>query len=745
MDRVLTGATPNLTTEDAVEIAATRFGVRARTAKDLGSERDRTFRLEADGPVAILKVSNAAEDPDVLDMEAAAALHVTAVDPGLSVALPQHPGDDATQLRARWREHWVRLYDVLPGSSRIAATDLSDAALAHWGETTARLGQALRGFTHPKAVRVMPWDVQHALRARAMLGDVRDPRARATVERVLDAFEERATPRWPLLRAQVAHTDLTVDNALTDDAGLITGIIDFGDMSHTALVTDLASVLDSVCGGREGDELLRAARLVLDGYQRRVPLEDIELEVLGVAWAARAALTIAISSWRVAQGLEDQAWAERYNALALGAIETLETTGWDAVTRALGGEGARAPDPSLQPRRAQAFGPAVDPLFYAEPIEVLRAEGVWITDTAGRTYLDAYNNVPCVGHAHPRVTTAIARQSRRINTHTRYLHPNAIELSERLIATCPPELDTVLLVNSGSEANDLAWRMATAVTGNRGGLCTDFAYHGITEAIAALSPEGWFGAPGPDHVATWAPHEALDAAIETLHARGHAPAAAILDGVVTSDGIHDLDPAHVRGLVQRTRASGGLWIADEVQSGHGRTGSHLWCFERFGIVPDFVTLGKPMGNGHPVAAVITRSEIVAQLVGRTTLFSTFGGNPVSAAAALAVLDVLEDERVLDRVQRTSKALLDALEVIDHPAIAEVRGVGLAVAVELDTEARAKAVRDEMRRLGVLIGTTGRGGNVLKIRPPLALDEPHVPTLTDALARALASIQGGPRS
>ncbi len=736
MDSVLTGARPRLTTADAVEIGATRFGVHARDARDLGSERDRTFLLEPE--IGILKVSNSSEDPDVLDMEAAVALHVTAVDPQLRVAVPRpaRAGDDPSRRRARWGEHWVRFYDILPGSSRITATELSDDALVAWGDTTARLGQALRDFTHPSARRVMAWDVQHALRARAMLDDIRDGRERAAVARVLDEFERRVTPVWPLLRAQVCHTDLTVDNTLTDESGLITGIIDFGDMSHTALITDVASVLESVCGGREGDELFRAARLVLDGYQRRVVLEDIELDVVGVAWAARSAITIAISSWRVAQGLEEQEFAERYNAISLRMLETMESVGWDDVARQLGAAGPRQPDPSLEPRRAAAFGPVIDPLFYAEPIEVLRAEGVWITDTAGRTYLDAYNNVPCVGHAHPRVTAAIARQSRRINTHTRYLHPSAIELAERLAATCPPELDTVMLVNSGSEANDLAWRMATAVTGNRGGLCTAHAYHGITEAIAALSPEGWFGAPGPDHVETWEPRSALAPAIERLRRRGYAPAATILDGVVTSDGIFDLEPAYVQELVRLTREAGGLWIADEVQSGHGRTGDALWSFVRVGVVPDFVTLGKPMGNGHPVAAVITRSEIVSQLVGRTSLFSTFGGNPVSAAAALAVLDVIEDERVLERVQRTGRALRDALLEIDHPEIADVRGVGLVWGVEFATDARARAVRDEMRRLGVLVGTTGPHGNVLKIRPPLALNETHVPRLAGTLRQAL---------
>ena len=386
---------------------------------------------------------------------------------------------------------------MLPGHSRIEAAGLSDAALIGWGETAARLDQALRGFTHPRARRTMLWDVQHALAARAMLSDIRDERERGMVARVLDEFERSVTPLWPRLRAQVAHTDLSVDNTLTDDAGLITGVIDFGDMSHTALITELASVLDSLGVGREGHELFRLARLVLDGFQRRIELEDAELEVVGILWAARSAVTIAISSWRVAQGLEEQAFAERYNAQCARMLETIQEAGWTEVARQLGADVARPDSRSLAARRAAAFGPAMEALFYDVPVEVSRAEGVWITDTEGRRYLDVYNNVPCVGHAHSRVTAAIARQGRRINTHMRYLHPAAIELAERLAALCPPELDTVLLVNSGSEANDLAWRMATTVTGRRGGLCTAYAYHGITEATAALSPESWFDSPPP--------------------------------------------------------------------------------------------------------------------------------------------------------------------------------------------------------------------------------------------------------
>jgi 4-aminobutyrate aminotransferase-like enzyme len=779
MDLVLSALPPQLDADDALAAASSLFGVAAADVVDLGSERDRTFALrdEAGRSVAVLKVSNPSEDPAVLDMEAEGALHATAADPGLRVALPWRtsasgdpgpalPGDELEHLRAQWWQgdvaHWARLYDVLPGRSRIDAAQLDDAAVIAWGETTARLARALRGFTHPRARRTMLWDVQHALAARAMLGDIRDPRERALVARVLDRFEETVKPVWPRLRAQVVHGDLTVDNTLTDDAGLITGVIDFGDMSHTALVTDLASVLDSLGTGRAGDDVFRVARLVLDGYQRHTELEDVELGVLGTLWAARSALTIAISSWRVAQGLEEQAFAERFNAECAQMLETMEDAGWDEVARQLGAV-APAPDAGqLAARRAAVFGPAMEPLFYDVPVEVARAEGVWITDTAGRRYLDAYNNVPSVGHGHPRVTAAIARQSRRINTHMRYLHPAAIELAERLVASCPPGLDTVLLVNSGSEANDLAWRMATAVTGRRGGLCTAFAYHGITEAIAALSPETWFDTPAPAHVETWQPPDTyrgthLDtrgfaAALERLAARGMPPAAAILDGLIMSDGIADLDAAYVQELVELTRAAGALWIADEVQAGHGRTGEAMWAFERFGVVPDFVTLGKPMGNGHPVAAVITRREIVSALAGHTTLFSTFGGNPVSAAAALAVLDVIDDERVLDRVRDSGAALREALVRLAarHAAIGDVRGVGLACGVEIVSDrqsrepdgARARALRDRLRHHGVLIGTSGPDGNVLKLRPPLAFTRAHVPVVTASLDAALRETAPG---
>jgi 4-aminobutyrate aminotransferase-like enzyme/Ser/Thr protein kinase RdoA (MazF antagonist) len=762
-DAVLAAAPPDFDEPAIIAIAKQTFGVQAAAARDLGSERDQTFLLldGAEAPLAVMKLSNAAEDPATLDMEALAVVHAARVDPGLPLAMPWTAPDPTgtPAFRATFEHadgaHHVRMYDVLPGRHRIDPRGLSDAALIGWGETAARLGRALRGFFHPAAQRTMLWDVQHASRTRDMVHAIRDRERRALVERVLDRYDAVVAPAWPSLRAQVVHGDLTSDNALTDDSGKITGIVDFGDMSHSALIVDLASALDSLLNDRGPDELFRAARLVIDGHQRITPLEPLELRLLGEVLATRAAVTIAISSWRSDRGLEDAAFAERYNGSVARTIAILLDTGWDEVARRFGAEVPAATTATgherLIERRAAVMGPALEPLTYGQPLHMVSAQGVWMTDIDGRRYLDAYNNVPCVGHAHPRVTEAIARQARRLNTNLRYLHEGAIELSERLIATVPDGLETVFYVNSGSEANDLAWRLATTFTGRRGALCTQHAYHGISEATAALSPETWPGGRQPEHVETWGVPDrlqgehlepgAFDDAVERLRERGVGLAATILDGVLTSDGFAPADAALVQAWVRGTRAAGGLWIADEVQGGHGRTGEAMWSFERFGIVPDIVTLGKPMGNGHPVGAVITRRDIAQAFADETVFFSTFGGNPVSAAASLAVLDVLRDECVLDRVTVAGAALRDAIRDLAprYPILLDVRGVGLAIGVEFVDETTTDEVKEGLRERGVLVGTCGRRGNVLKVRPPLAFTTAEVPVFTEALEATLASV------
>jgi 4-aminobutyrate aminotransferase-like enzyme/Ser/Thr protein kinase RdoA (MazF antagonist) len=754
MDRVLAAPRPAFDPDAVVDIARQTFDVTAARARDLGSERDQTFMLldASDAPLAVMKVSNAAEDPAILDMEALGVLHAVGVDPTLPLAIPRpvpgaapdssDPADRRAMLRAPDGEHHVRMYSILPGRQRIDALELSDAALVGWGETTARLARALRGFFHPAAQRTMLWDIQHAARSREFVGAIRDPSHRALVERALDRFETVVVPIWPSFRAQVVHGDMTTDNALTDEDGLISGIVDFGDMSYTALVADVASLLGSLLDGRTDAELFRAARLILDGYQRVTPLEPLELRYLGELLAARSAVTIAIPAWRSERGLEEATFAERYTDPSARTIETLLGIGWAEVARRFGADVVGGGGAGLAARRDAVLGPAIEPLSYDDPLHIVAAEGVWMTADDGRRYLDAYNNVPCVGHGHPRIAEAIARQGRRLNTNMRYLHETAIALAERLVATMPAGsgLDTVMFVNSGSEANDVAWRLATTFTGNAGALCTAFAYHGVTEASAALSPESWQAGRRPDWVETWefADAAGVTGAVELLRNRGVAPAAVILDGMLTSDGYPTVDAGTVAGWHAAARDAGAMWIADEVQGGHGRTGV-MWSFERLGITPDLVTLGKPMGNGHPVGAVVTRREIAARFGDETVFFSTFGGNPVSAAAALAVLDVLDDERVLERAAEAGEALREGIRAVagNDPRIVDVRGAGLAIGVEMRNGSTASAVKEGLRQRGVLIGTCGRGGNVLKVRPPLAFTTAHVPVFTEALAETLA--------
>jgi 4-aminobutyrate aminotransferase-like enzyme len=361
-----------------------------------------------------------------------------------------------------------------------------------------------------------------------------------------------------------------------------------------------------------------------------------------------------------------------------------------------------------------------------------------------------------VGHCHPRVTEAVVRQTRAVNTHARYLYEPLVELAECLVASMPPDagLDTVTLVNSGSEANDLAWRIATATTGNTGGIVTSYAYHGVSSAIADLSPEEWSEGFRPPHVETIAPPglgsqvgPELSRATGRLAERGAGLAAVYIDAGFTSDGVLTPSATDVAEIVRRTHEAGGLFVADEVQAGHGRTGQHLWAFVRYGITPDVVTLGKPMGNGYPVAAVITRKELMDRFAVTTEFFSTFGGNPVAAQAALAVLEVIDDERLVERAANVGTRLVAALQDLRgrHPAVADIRGQGLLIGVELATTTDQRApdaglaerVVDGLRDRGILIGRTGAGHNVLKIRPPLVFAEEHAGILVDGLAAVLA--------
>lgn len=414
-------------------------------------------------------------------------------------------------------------------------------------------------------------------------------------------------------------------------------------------------------------------------------------------------------------------------------------------------------------RRDRLLGPAYR-LFYQTPVHFVRGEGVWLFDPDGQAYLDVYNNVACVGHCHPHVVAALARQAGMLNTHTRYLTDGVLEYAERLLATFPGALDHVMFTCTGSEANDLAYRTARVFTGGAGFIVTRLAYHGVTSVMSEMSPSLGSGITVPGNVrlveAPDAYHQGAEnvaarfaagvqAAIDDLLAHGIRPAALLVDTIFSSDGVF-ADPAgFLAPAVDAIRAAGGLFIADEVQPGFGRTGAGMWGFQRHGLVPDIVTMGKPMGNGHPVAAMVARSEILRRFGERTRYFNTFGGNPVSAAVGMAVLDVIEGEGLVGQARDVGAYLAAGIRGLaaKHALIGDVRGAGLFVGVELVTDraTRAPATAETARLVNgmrdrfVLISASGPHANVLKIRPPLVFSRANADLFVATMDEVLEAI------
>ncbi len=713
----------------------------------LHGERDRNFRLDAGAVRHLLKVHNPADAEAVLDMQCSALRHLHSVAPELPVpgVVPTRTGEPWVQLVGRDGRHsfaWV--FTWLEG--RHPEPDELDAVhLREWGRTSARLGRALRGFVHPAATQPIAWDVRRLPQLRPWLGAVAAERGPA-IEAVLDRFEQRVVPVLPRLRAQVVHNDLAPTNVLVDDRLTVTGITDFGDMTHTALVCDLAVAAADVLSGRADG--LEGASEVVAGYHGVTALEPDELALVADLMAARYAATVLITAWRT----REQGWAPEIDDEAYRQLETMLDAGLDSLASRFGTPPLRAGRSTamLREARGRAFGD--QELSYHRPLHLVRGDGVMLEAADGQRYLDAYNNVPVLGHSHPSVVAAVAAQLETLNTNSRYLQDVPVELAERLLATLPERFDRVLLVNSGSEANDLAWRIARHATGAAGGIATQWAYHGITEATFAFSPESWRGADPPAHIRVVPPPPAAPTAVveavRSLSASGHGLAAMFLDGVFTSDGV--LGPAHewTRAAVAAVHEAGGLYVADEVQAGHGRTGQHLWSFVAGDVLADLVTVGKPMGNGYPVAAVVGPADLVDPFVRGADYFSTFGGSTAACAAALAVLRTIDEARLVAGAAAVGAHLLEALREVatDHTDVAAVRGWGLTLAVDIVDPAtgwpsadRAGRVVEGMRAHGVLIGRTGRDGATVKIRPPLVFADEHVDLLIAALRATLVGL------
>lgn len=425
--------------------------------------------------------------------------------------------------------------------------------------------------------------------------------------------------------------------------------------------------------------------------------------------------------------------------------------------------GLSAQERRLIERRERVLGAAYR-LFYERPVHFVRGEGIWLYDAQGERYLDAYNNVVSIGHCHPKVVEAIGRQTAILNTHTRYLSEAILDYAEQLVSTFPDPLSQVMFTCTGSEANDLAVRIARHVTGGTGIIVTGLAYHGLTSTVAEFSPSlGEHVALGA-HVRTVRAPDAyraspaeistrfgadVQAAIADLKRHGIKPALLIVDSIFSSDGVFAEPAGFLKPAVDAIRQAGGLFVADEVQPGFGRTGEALWGFMRHGVQPDIVTVGKPMGNGYPIAGAIASPAVLDDFGRKARYFNTFGGNPVAIAAASAVLDAVQGERLQQNALEVGDYLRASIKALqaDHPTIGDVRGAGLFIGVEMveDAATRAPSARlatrlvNGLRERRVLISSAGPNANVLKIRPPLIFSKENADTLIAALADTLQSL------
>lgn len=411
--------------------------------------------------------------------------------------------------------------------------------------------------------------------------------------------------------------------------------------------------------------------------------------------------------------------------------------------------------------RERLLGPGYR-LFYQDPVEIVRAAGTLLYDADGNDYLDVYNNVASVGHCHPYVVEAIHRQLATLNTNTRYIQQSILSYSEQFLGTMPDEIGHVMFTCTGSEANDLAMRVARYYTGKQGIIVTAGAYHGLTSDVSTFSPSLGAGVPLGAHVRTISAPDSLRhggeenvidvmrreirEAISDLERHGFGVAAFIADMIFSSDGIYAHPAGFLQPILEEVHNVGGLFIADEVQPGFGRTGQHWWGFQRHGLVPDIVTTGKPMGNGIPIAAAAFRPELLVEFGRNVRYFNTFGGNSVSIAAAQAVLDVINDEGLVGNADNVGNYIQSEISKLatGYEQVAEVRGAGLFVGVDIVTDRdsntpdgqAALRVVNHMRRRRVLISASGPRGSVLKVRPPLPFSISDADRMLESLAVVL---------
>lgn len=680
-----------------------------------------------------------------------------------------------TEVSFPEESYYIRLLSYLPGTFLAETKGQSDTLLRNYGTFIGTMDTILDNFTHAGARRYIDWDIQHTLDWRKYLPFITSHENRRIASYFLMQFEEIVLPVNSGLRRKVIHNDVNDWNLLVDgETGDITGLIDFGDIVYAPVINNIAIALSYIMMGKE--DPLRVACYVLSNYHQQYPLQEEEVDLLYYLIAARLCLSVLHSAYQRSSGStnehhflsEKQAWKLLHDLLRTNPLKAQQEFRNACGMKRIYHEEDNYKN--LIERRHKHVGKNLS-LAYQNHLKIIRGGLQYLYDDKGRAFLDCVNNVSHVGHNHPRLVKAMHKQVSILNTNTRYLHDDLIEYAEELTATLPPELEVCFFVNSGSEANDLAVRMARHFTGNKDVIVLDHAYHGTSSLAMQMSPYKFDGKGGfqqADFI-----HKAINPdiyrgkyrgastdvgkkyaenvrkIIEQLKSIEKKPAAFICESLLGVGGQIPLPDGYLQEVYQLIRSAGGVTIADEVQVGFGRVGTHFWGFELQDVVPDIVVLGKPMGNGHPLAAVVVKKEIADAFNNGMEYFNTFGGNPVSMRTGRTVLKIIEEENLQQNAMEVGNYLLEKLEILKdkHMIIGDVRGRGLFLGVEfikdrlsLEPEAEIlRAVVEEMKNRGILLSTDGPHNNVLKIKPPIIFSKANADELIKTLDEVLNTL------
>ena len=765
------------TVELIKEIVLENYSLNVDVKKLNGYEEQNFLLKDKNSKKYILKVANDELTPAFLDAQVEMLRHLSKSNVASMVPhfILNNAGRALTHFTNDGKNYFIRVLHFLEGDFWADTKNLPEKSFIDLGNVLGKLDDALKDFSHAATHRHFLWDISNAADANAKLHCIKDPEHRRIAGYFLLQFETEVLPVLHTLRHACIHNDANDFNILIKD-NVVSGIIDFGDVVYSALINNLAIACTYAILNCE--DPLKSATLIVKGYHKAYPLEEREIELLYYLIAARLCISVTQSAWNASVNpfnehhflTEKPGWELLYKWIKINPLKAYNEFRKACNFYSIIDEENNYK--KLLEDRKKYIGKNLS-ISYQKPLKIIKGALQYLYDDKGNTFVDCVNNVSHVGHCHPLVVKAMQQQIARLNTNTRYLNDAIVDYAKAITATLPGKLSVCYFVNSGSEANDLAIRIARNFTKQKDVIVLDHAYHGNSTLAIEMSPykfdsKGGSGkmpyihkAISPDlyrgkyqYVDEKAGEKYaadIQQIIEQLKTENKGIAAFICETLLGVGGQIPLPENYLKNVYEIVRAAGGLCIADEVQVGFGRVGEKFWGFELQDVEPDIVVLGKPIGNGHPLAAVIVTPEVADAFNNGMEYFNTFGGNRVSMVTGLTVLSVIQNEDLQKHAKIVGDILIDELKKLMqvHTIIGDVRGHGLFVGIELVKDRATKVpavpeidiVLEKMKDRGYLLSTDGPLHNVLKIKPPMVFSVENATGLVknlDAVLRELFS-------